>query len=41
MTHKLTKIFAVATIFAGIAAASVVLAEEGAPPVGRRAKATE
>jgi periplasmic protein CpxP/Spy len=31
MTHKLTKIFAVGTIFAGIGAASVALAEEGAP----------
>jgi hypothetical protein len=31
MTHKLTKTFAVGTIFAGIGVASVVLAEEGAP----------
>jgi periplasmic protein CpxP/Spy len=35
MTHKLTKLFAVATVFAGIAAASVVLAEEGALSSGR------
>ena len=35
MTHKLTNFFAVATVFAGIAAASVVFAEEGAPSSGR------